>query len=303
MNDDPDVHLLMSAQHGVAATTQVRRGLTWRDQTMMIGAGAWRRDNDRVVTSRSAPVTWHQRVMVATLTTRGVASHTTAARLHRLDGFSRADAVHVLLRYNQRRSKADGARVHLSRVFAETDQLIVDGIPTVILPVCLIQLADGAHDDMIRALEGTMRDGINPTWIRQVAARYDRPGLPAARRVVRALDQRVDGTVARSWFQRLASRVLSNAGLQMVDEYPVHQGARLLAQLDLALPDLLVGVECQSWQWHSTPDAQRRDAERRRKLRRLGWEIVDVWWSDLDGMDGVLATLAVIIADRTRAVA
>ena len=99
----------------------------------------------------------------------------------------------------------------------------------------------------------------------------------------------------RSWFQRVASRVLAEAGIVMTDEYPIYEGRRLLAQLDLAIADLAIGVECQSWQWHATPEAQRRDSARRRSLRRLGWEIVDLWWSDLDRIDDVVATLLVVV--------
>ncbi|MEY2401661.1 MAG: hypothetical protein QOJ08_1772 [Ilumatobacteraceae bacterium] len=301
MKDDaglPDIHLLMAAQHGAAATTQVRRDLRWRQQTSLIGAGIWRRDNERVVTSRSAPVTWHQRVMVATLATRGVASHATAARLHGLDGFNRNDEIHITLRYDQRRYAHAGARVHVSRVFDKSDQLAVGGIPTVIVPVCLIQIAEESDDGLIKALEGAMRDGISPTWIRHVAARYHRPGRSGPKRLVRALDERVDGTLPRSWFQRLASRLLADAGIETVDEYPIHEGNRLLAELDLAIPHLRIGIECQSWRWHATPEAQRRDAARKRNLRRLGWDITDLWWSDLDRIDDVLATVLVVIAER-----
>jgi hypothetical protein len=73
-----------------------------------------------------------------------------------------------------------------------------------------------------------------------------------------------------------------------------------MAQAEQA-PDLQVGVECQSWKWHATPEAQRRDTARRRSVRRLGWEVVDLWWSDLDRMDDILATLRVVIADRQTA--
>jgi hypothetical protein len=264
----------------------------------LIDAGTWRRDNERVVTSRSAPVTWHQRVMIATLATRGVASHATAARLHGLDGFDRNDEIHITLRYDQRRYAHAGARVHVSRVFDRSDQLEVGGIPTVIVPVCLIQIAEDSHDGLVKALEGAMRDGISPTWIRHVAARYHRVGLSGTKRLVRALDERVDGTLPRSWFQRLASRLLAGAGIETVDEYPIHEGKRLLAELDLAIPHLRIGIECQSWRWHATPEAQRRDAVRKRNLRRLGWDITDLWWSDLDRIDDVLATLLVVIAER-----
>jgi hypothetical protein len=117
-------------------------------------------------------------------------------------------------------------------------------------------------------------------------------------RLIRALDERVDKTLPRSWFQRLASRVLADVGIATVDEYAIHDGRSLLAELDLAIPELQIGIECQSWTWHSTPDAQRRDAARKRSLRRLGWEILDLWWSDLDRMDDILSTLLVAIADR-----
>lgn len=236
--------------------------------------------------------------MVATLATTGVASHATAARLHELDGFNRADEIHVVLRYDQRRHSLQGTRAHISRVFVDSDQLLITGIPTVIIPVCLIQLAEHSDAAMLKALDGALRNGINPTWIRHVAARYDRPSSSATRRLVRALDERVDKILPRSWYQRLMSRVLAERGIATVDEYPIHDGQRLLAELDLAIPELLIGIECQSWTWHATPDAQRRDTARKRMLRRLGWEIIDVWWSDLDRIDDILATLLVMIADR-----
>ena len=197
MNDHQpslDVHALMAGQHGAAATTQVRQGLRWRQQRSLVEAGIWQQEGPRVVTSRSTPGTWHQRVMVATLGTRGVASHATAARLHRLDGFDRCDEVHVTLRYHQRRHRHDGALVHISRVLEGHDQVSIHGIPTVIVPVCLLQIAEQSGEAMVQALEGAMRDGISPTWIRQVAHRYDRPGRSAPKRLLRAVDERVAGS-------------------------------------------------------------------------------------------------------------
>ena len=294
----PDIHQVMAAQHGAASTAQVRQSVKWRKENSLIDERIWRRSGQRVVVSRSSPDTWHQRVMVATLATGGVASYSTAARLHGFDGFNRVAEIHLVLRYQQHRHHHHTARIHISRVFEASDQLLIQGIPTVIIPVCLIQLAEHSDDAMIKALEGAMRDGVNPVWIRQVAARYDRPGNSATRRLVRALDQRVDGTLPRSWFQRLASRILADVGIDTVDEFAIHDGERLLAVLDLAIPYLRMGVECQSWKWHATPEAQRRDTARKRSVRRLGWEVVDLWWSDLDRMDDILATLRVVIADR-----
>ena len=236
--------------------------------------------------------------MVACLATRGVASHRTAARLHGLDGFNRCNEVHITLRYDQHRHHHEGTVAHISRVLDGSDQLAIGGIPAVIIPVCLLQLAEQPDDAMIKALEGSMRDGISPTWIRQVATRYERRGRLAPRLLLRALDERVNGTLPRSWFQRLASRLLADAGIETVDEFPIYESRQLLAELDLAIPNLRIGIECQSWKWHATPDAQRRDAARKRRLRRLGWEIVDVWWSDLDRIDDVVATLLIAIGEH-----
>ncbi|HZX54038.1 MAG TPA: hypothetical protein VFE86_05130 [Ilumatobacteraceae bacterium] len=295
----PDIHETMAAQHGAAATRQVRAEIAWRTQRALLDKRVWQQDDHRVVTSRSTPDTWHRRVMIATLASRGVASHGTAARLHACDGFNWFDEVHITLRYSQRRHHHPGAVTHVSRVLEVGDQLLVHGIPTVILPVCLIQLADDGSDEFLKALEGAMRDGVNPAWIRQVAARYDRPSLPGTRRLVRALDERVDNTLPRSWFQRMAARLLAEAGIETVDEHPIYDGPRLLAQLDLAIPELRIGIECQSWQWHATPADQQRDLLRKRRLRRMGWDITDCWWSDIDRMDDLVDTLRTVIAERS----
>ena len=97
--------------------------------------------------------------------------------------------------------------------------------------------------------------------------------------------------------------MLQRHGHAMVDEWPVcDERGTLLAELDLADVDLKVGVECQSWAWHSTPKAQRADADRKLRLRSLGWDVVDLWWSDLERSDAVIADvlLAIRKAERLR---
>ncbi|MCB9395265.1 MAG: hypothetical protein H6514_16550 [Acidimicrobiaceae bacterium] len=93
--------------------------------------------------------------------------------------------------------------------------------------------------------------------------------------------------------------LLGDDGLATVDEHPVcASDSSRLAVLDLAIPALMIGVECQSWRWHATPTARANDARRRRRLRALGWEIVEVWWSDLERLDEVAAELRLLIERR-----
>ena len=90
---------------------------------------------------------------------------------------------------------------------------------------------------------------------------------------------------------------LAAEAIHLVDEWPVFDTTgRRLAELDLANVDLQVGVECQSWEWHGSPSAKRRDLTRKRRLRVLGWEIVDVWWSDLNRMAEVVADVQLAIS-------
>ena len=118
--------------------------------------------------------------------------------------------------------------------------------------------------------------------------------------MLQMLDERVNTRLPRSWFQRLAKQALGVHGIKLVDEWPVRdERGKLLAELDLAAVDLKVGLECQSWQWHGTPTARRADAQRKQKLRRLGWDIIDLWWSDLDRIDEIIADL-VDALDRAR---
>jgi hypothetical protein len=107
------------------------------------------------------------------------------------------------------------------------------------------------------------------------------------------LTERVNRRLPRSWFERLAKAVLDRAGIILEHEHPVRDSnGRILASLDLADPRWRVGVECQSWTEHGSPGRQYGDVRRRRMLRSLGWDIVDVWWWDLDRPAEVIAVLA-----------
>jgi hypothetical protein len=190
--------------------------------------------------------------------------------------------------------------LHRSRILTRRACLEVDGLLVVSRPVALVQIARSVGRDRAgQALDGMLRSGDNPIWIRQVASSWRGSGTSGPALVLELLNERVDGRLPRSWFQRLAKRALASRGFELVDEHPVSSvEGRLLAELDLAIPELLIGVECQSWLWHSTPTARAADATRKRRLRLLGWELVEVWWSDLQRIDEVADELTYLIGRR-----
>ena len=90
------------------------------------------------------------------------------------------------------------------------------------------------------------------------------------------------------------------SGFDMVDEHPVCLAdGTVLAELDLAIPHLQIGVECQSWRWHATPTARAEDARRKRRLRLLGWELIEVWWTDLGRIESIAEEIDFVIARQS----
>lgn len=295
---------LMAERDGVLACSEARSlGLDWEREDRLVARGVLVRPAPGVVQAVGAPTSWRQRVRVAALAPGdGVISHGAAARLHGLDGFDRYDRVDVLCRKGWWPNCPAGTIRHFTRGLADRWQDVeeVDGIRTLTVAATLTLLTPTAGvSATARALDSALRAGRDLDELREVATRWCKRGRPGPRTLLMLLDEREGATLPASWFQRLAKRVVERHGVRFLDEYEVRSPTGvLLAVLDLAEPQLRIGVECQSWRWHATPEAQHRDARRRGMLRRLGWEIVDVWWRDLRQPGRVAAELDHLIRRR-----
>lgn len=295
---------LFRRQDSLATTAQLRvAGVPDGVIRQRVRTGEWERPVRGVIALVGVRWSWRRRARLALLAAGGDAALAgpAAARAHGFDGYDSDERLVV--------TRPDGATVRggdawtaqRSVLLGRRDCLVVDGLTCVMRPVALIHIAalDGT-EAAGRALDSMLRHGDSPDWIRATALSWSHRGLVGPSTVLGLVAQRVDGRLPRSWFQRLAKRALARHGLVMVDEHPVHGlDGRLLAVLDLALPTLRIGVECQSWRWHATPSARGADARRKRRLRLLGWEIVEVWWSDLDRIDEVAAEVQLLIERRS----
>jgi hypothetical protein len=290
------VNQLFVAQHGVVTTRQSRRaGVTLHRERGLIHRGCWLTPSPGFIALAGVPATWIQAVSMASLLPGALICGPTAARVHSLDGYRDRSEIEVLVPHGARPRRIESVVVRSSRRLSQRDRHVVNGIAVTTVPVTLVHLAVRG-DDVAQPLDGALRSGASPRWLRQEIERWRQLGVPAADTVIDLLDDRVSQRLPLSWFQRLAKRLLADAGTAMVDEWPVRDAAgRLVATLDLAIVELRVGVECQSWEHHGSPAAQRADNARKRKLRALGWEIVEVWWSDLDRMDEVVTDLHIAV--------
>ena len=292
---------LFARQDGLATAHQLSElGVNPRTVRRRIASGEWERMCERVVGVASTPVTWRRQVRAASLSAGDDAavSGSTAARLHGFDGFDADGQMHITTFGRRHHTPLPGVSLHRSRVLQRRDCVVIDGLVCVSRPIALVQIASThGRDAAGQALDSMLRRGDNPIWIRQVASAWRRRGMSGPATTLELLNERVDGRLPRSWFQRLAKNVLATQGFALVDEHPVRstEGQRL-ADLDLAIPHLQIGVECQSWQWHSTPVARAHDARRKRRLRLLGWELVEVWWSDLERIGEIAEEISYLIA-------
>ena len=73
------------------------------------------------------------------------------------------------------------------------------------------------------------------------------------------------------------SRLLADAGLGTpVRQFVVRSGRELVAEVDLAFPDARIALEYDSDRWYTGVRRRHLDAERRNRLRALGWTVIEV---------------------------
>jgi len=66
---------------------------------------------------------------------------------------------------------------------------------------------------------------------------------------------------------------------------------RVIRWADLAILDEMVDLEYQGGYHFEGPAAVHRDRERRQDLDRLGWQLVEVVWSDFDNPAAIYSRL------------
>jgi hypothetical protein len=285
------VATLFETQRGLATPAQLHRaGVSLQEEHAYVARGDWDRVDPGVVALRGTPADWSRPPMIATLCAPSAAiTAGTALRLHRSDGYTEYDDLYLVAKNGARPRVPDDFHVWQSRVLTAADVMTLDGIRTVTLPVALAHAYAVDDAELVgRAVDDALRRRSSPAWMKQVADRWTGRGIPGSGRLGAALNERCDKRLPRSWFERLARKALAARGVELEHEVPVRDGRGQLALLDLADVRWKVGVECQSWAWHSTPRARRADAARKRRLKRLGWEIIELWWSDVGDIAGVL---------------
>jgi hypothetical protein len=295
------VTALAASQHGAFGIRQAAaRGVTEKDRRVRVARGEWEMPLRGVLTIAGAPQTWSHRLMVATLYCSGAISHRAAAALEGLDGIAGEPLELTVGRIC--RGEVPGFVVHHSRVLGPHDLRTVDGIPTTTVARTLCDLGAVVSDDVVeQALDDALRRGYSQRWIEETLARVDRPGKSGTASLRRVLSRpdRI-GRTPDSRFERLIERVVVSAGLpRPVRQHPVHDAeGRLIGRIDIAWPDIKLGIEATSERWHGAASQQRRDAKRDDAIERAGWRLLYPEWRDAVAPAGFCAVVRETVLAR-----
>jgi hypothetical protein len=280
-----DLYELAARQHAAFSRGQARElGLTDRRLDGLRDRGMVRRAAPGVFVLTGAPPSWAQRLQVATLSLPGsLASHRAAVWLHGLAGVDRAPIEVLIERGQQRRRQPRGVVLHETKDLRGPDLDERDGIPCTSLVRTLVDLPAVVHEFRAGvALDDAMRR--DPAVLGRVAdrhaevARRGRNGTVALRGLVA---ERGGGDLVDSGFERKALRLVHASSLpRPVTQLHVVDGD-FQCWLDIAWPDHLVAMECDSLAHHQGERAFRWERVRRRHLSALGWTVLEFTYREV----------------------
>ncbi len=289
-----DLYELAERQHAAFTRTQARQvGITDRRLDGLLDRGSIRRAGPGVFVVNGVPSSWTQRLQVAALGLPGsLASHRAATRLHRLDGVDHAPIELLVARGRHRRRRPDGVVLHETKDLRGPDVDERDGIPCTSLVRTLVDLPAVVHEFRAGvALDHAMR--LDPAVRDRVAARHvevarrGRNGTVALRTL---LAERGAGELVDSGFERRALRLIEDSPLpRPVTQHHVIDGD-FECWLDLAWPEHLVAMECDSLAHHQGERAFRWERVRRRRLNRLGWTVLEFTYREVTRQGSMVLT-------------
>ncbi|MFG1933574.1 DUF559 domain-containing protein [Mycobacterium sp. NPDC048908] len=200
----------------------------------------------------------------------------TAAATYGFDTENTVD-LHVLNPAGGQLRNADGLVVHRR----EGAPLVsVDGRSATSAPWTAVEVARGLRRPRALAtLDAALRSGAcgrAELW-RAALAQAGRRGIVAMRELIPLSDP-----LAESPMESKARLAMIDGGLPVPQlQYQIIDGNGDRRRVDFAWPEHRLAVEYDGLDWHSQPDAMKRDRRRREALEAAGWVIMSIVFEDV----------------------
>lgn len=128
-------------------------------------------------------------------------------------------------------------------------------------------------DEALAVADSALRSGaVSMDELRAAEAASPRTGRPAVRPVLAA----ADGRAANPFESVLRAVALQVHGLDVEPQVQIGE-----ARVDLADRRLRIVIEAESWEFHASKEAFRKDVRRYTELVRQGWLVVRFLWEDV----------------------
>ena len=274
---------LTRQQHGLITTKQAVEALgpsrkaRWVQERRLVSV------QPGVFRMAGAPETWHQSLMAASLAVDGTVSHRAAAELWGL--IQPAGYVEVSVNANTNRSVRPPAVLHRIAdlrpgLAVDREGLkVTDPVRTVIdlglvMPWWLVHRA---------IAKGISTKALTVGQVRTLRDALGRPGRNGTG-IVRAI---LDGQLLylgkeESELEKRFTGLARRHGLPpLVLQHEVWHGGRFIGRVDAARPELMLAIEVDGFEHHSTPEAFQHDRSRQNSLVALGWTVLRFTWHDV----------------------
>jgi hypothetical protein len=271
-----DLNSLLDSQGGVATSGQILKILTRRGLEAELETG----DLERIwqgIYCRGEP-TDELRLRGLDLSCGSAvpACLGTAAALHGFDTEEPSD-LHVLSPAGSRLRSADGLVVHRR----DGAPLVMVGERPATSPAwTAVEVARSLRRPRILAtLDAALRSDrcSRPDLWRAAIEQAGRRGIVAVRDLIALADGR-----SESPMESEARLAMIDGGLPIPElQFEIIDGNGELRRVDFAWPDERVAVEYDGMDWHSEPDAMRRDRKRRAALEDVGWIVISIVFEDV----------------------
>ncbi|PQE00458.1 hypothetical protein CYL16_12675 [Mycobacterium sp. EPG1] len=292
MNDE--LLALIDTQHGVATSGQILAHLSRRRFERIVNTGVLERIWQGIYCLGEPNDGLRLRGLDLATGTRVAVCLGTAAAVHGFDTEQPRD-LHVLNPPGRALRDADGLVVHRRE---GAPQVVVDGRRVTSPAWTAVEVARSLRRPRALAtLDAALRSGTctrADLW-RVALEQKGRRGIVAVRNLLPVADER-----AESPGESVARLAMLDGGLPAPQlQYEVVDGNGELRRADFAWPEAGVVAEYDGLDWHSDPDALRRDRQRQLALMAVGLTVIPIVADDL--RDGGRAIVARIGEQLTRA--
>ena len=212
-----------------------------------------------------------------------VASHQSAAQIHRLD---RPQWVKPTVSVARRRTKEyAGVTVHQLTDLTDDHIVVLRHLPVTTPERTIVDLAAVLGDGHLERIvdNGLAARIIDLSRLHEVSIEIGRQGKPGTRMLRRILDARDAGYVApESELERRLVDLISKSDLPSPElQFSPNWLAPTNGRVDIAYPELKLVIEGDSRRWHTMLNSFETDRLRDNAAHLAGWKILRFTWNEI----------------------